>query len=242
MNPIKFAVRRPVTTLMVVVALIGGGVFGLKKMRADHYPPQKTPKVYVYLDYVEARAKQAKGYIVGQFESYFHKHEEESHEEHHKVVVTSPKLNNVTITQPYVCQIHSQRHINVRALDSGYLEAISVKEGQAVKKGDSMFKIVPTLYQAKRDAEKAESQTSWRNWSSITPGSCPQQKVVSKNDVLIHCWRPKSGKGPGQGGPGEGRIELYQRYGTFSTASSTISTSNWAALDQAGRHPHDLVR
>ena len=65
---------------------------------------------------------------------------------------------DVIITQQYVCQIHSQRHIDVCALESGYLEEILVKEGQAVKKGDLMFKILPTLYQAKLDAELAEAQ------------------------------------------------------------------------------------
>ena len=89
MNPIKFAMRRPVTTLMLVVALIGGGVFGLYKMRVD-IPPLNTPKIYAYLDYIGMRAEQMKGYIVGQFESYFHKHEEEAHQEQHKIVVTSP--------------------------------------------------------------------------------------------------------------------------------------------------------
>ena len=43
-------------------------------------------------------------------------------------------------------------------MDSGYLEEISVKEGQAVKKGDVMFKILPVLYKAKADAEKAEAR------------------------------------------------------------------------------------
>ena len=104
------------------------------------------------------RAKQMKGYIVGQYESYFHKHEEEAHQEHHKIVVTSPKAKDVIITQQYVCQIHSQRHINVCALENGYLKEIPVKEGQAVKKGDVMFKIVPILYKAKLDAELAEAR------------------------------------------------------------------------------------
>ena len=75
-----------------------------------------------------------------------------------KIVVTSPKAMDVTITQRYVCQIHSQRHIDVCALESGYLEEISVKEGQAVKKGDVMFKILPVLYKAKLDAEMAEAR------------------------------------------------------------------------------------
>ena len=80
------------------------------------------------------------------------------HHEHHKIVVTSPKAKDVIITQPYVCQIHSQRHIDVRALENGYLKEIPVKEGQAVKKGDLMFEIVPILYKAKLDAEMAERE------------------------------------------------------------------------------------
>jgi len=74
-------------------------------------------------------------------------------QEHRKIVLTSPKAMDVTVTQPYVCQVHAQRHINVRALENGYLMSISVREGQAVKKGDLMFKIVPTLNAAKLDAE-----------------------------------------------------------------------------------------
>jgi membrane fusion protein, multidrug efflux system len=73
-------------------------------------------------------------------------------------VVTSPMAKDVIITQQYVCQIHSHLHINVRALAKGYLEEILVKEGQAVKEGDLIFKVVPILYQSKLDAEMAEAQ------------------------------------------------------------------------------------
>ena len=68
------------------------------------------------------RAEQMKGRIVGQYESYFHKHEEEAHQEQHQIVVTSPMVKDVIITQAYVCQIHSQHNINVRALEGGYLK------------------------------------------------------------------------------------------------------------------------
>ena len=124
MNPIVFAMRRPVTTMMLVVALISGGVLALNKMRVDIFPPLNTPKIHVYLDYIGTGAKQMKGYIVGQLESYFHKHEEQPHEEHHKIVVTSPKAKDVIITQQYVCQIHSQRHIRCPCL------------GERVSRGD----------------------------------------------------------------------------------------------------------
>src|SRR5690242_10166302 len=79
-------------------------------------------------------------------------HREEHHVEAHKIVATSPQLRPITLTQPYVCQIHSQQHIQVRALERGYLEKILIKEGQTVKEGDELFKVIPVLYQTKLDA------------------------------------------------------------------------------------------
>jgi membrane fusion protein, multidrug efflux system len=76
----------------------------------------------------------------------------------HVIVVTSPVRKDVINTQPYVCQIHSCQHIEVRALERGYLEQICVKEGQAVKKGELMFKLLSTLYQARLQSEEAEVQ------------------------------------------------------------------------------------
>jgi membrane fusion protein (multidrug efflux system) len=84
-------------------------------------------------------------------------HEESGHPAH-QIVVTTPIRKDVISTQQYVCQIHSCQHIEVRALEGGYLEKICVKEGQAVKKGELMFKILPVLYQAKLNSEEAEVQ------------------------------------------------------------------------------------
>src|SRR4051794_23767187 len=83
---------------------------------------------------------------------------EQGHEEHSKIVVTTPEARDVVITQPYVCQIRSRKHIEVKALQEGYLEAITVKEGQAVKQGEVLFRVIPALYKARWDAEKAEAQ------------------------------------------------------------------------------------
>jgi membrane fusion protein, multidrug efflux system len=81
---------------------------------------------------------------------------EQHHEAQNKIVATSPLRKEVVVTQQYVCQIRSQRNIEVRAMQEGYLEAIPVKEGQAVKQGDVMFQVVPALYKARLDAEQAE--------------------------------------------------------------------------------------
>lgn len=113
-----------------------------------------------------------------------HKHEGEQHVEHHKIVTTSPRAQDVVLTQQYVCQIRSQRHINVCALENGYLEKILVKEGQRVKEGDLMFKIVPILYQAKLDAELAEARLAELELSFST--KLQQDNVVSKNEVALY--------------------------------------------------------
>ena len=125
-----------------------------------------------------------KEYIVGQFESYFQKHEEEPHQESQKIVVTSPKAMDVTVTQDYVCQIRSQRHIDVCALDTGYLQEISVREGQAVKQGDVMFRILPILYKAKLDAELAEAHLAELEYNN-TESLYKRKAVVSQNEVLL---------------------------------------------------------
>ena len=188
MNPIVFVMRKPFTTLILVAAVIGGGVFGLNKMRADTYPPDKTPKIYVYLDSANAKALQAKHFIVSKYEAYFPKQKEETaHHEAHRLVVTSPMAKDVTITQEYVCQIHSQRHINVQAMENGYLEAIPVKEGQAVKKGDLMFKIIPILYQAELAAETAERDVSQMELNNTR--SLAERQGVSQNEVKLFAAR-----------------------------------------------------
>ena len=110
-------------------------------------------------------------------------HREEAHHEAHKIVATSPQCEAITLTQRYVCQIHSQRHIKVRALEMGYLEAIPVREGQRVKEGDLLFKVKPVLYQAKLDAENAEAQVARLQLQYTKKLSA--DRVVSVNEVSL---------------------------------------------------------
>ncbi len=71
MNPSVFAMRRPVTTLMMVVALIAGGALAFSRMRVDIFPSMNTPKIYVFLDYVGMSPDQIEGFIVNQLELLF---------------------------------------------------------------------------------------------------------------------------------------------------------------------------
>jgi membrane fusion protein, multidrug efflux system len=179
----KSVMRWLVRGLMLVVVLICGGIFGLYKMRVD-IPQLNTPRIYAYLDSMGVRAEQIKERIVSKYESTFHKNKEEAAPvEHHKVVVTSPMAKDIDITQDYVCQIRSRRHIDVCALENGYLKAIPVKEGQAVKEGDLMFEVVPVLYKAKLDVELAERDFAKMEMDFTQ--ALADKKAVSQKEVFL---------------------------------------------------------
>ena len=71
MNPTVLALRHPITTLMLVVALISGGGLAYSRMRVDIFPSLNTPKIYVFLDYIGMSPDQMEGFIVNQLELYF---------------------------------------------------------------------------------------------------------------------------------------------------------------------------
>jgi membrane fusion protein (multidrug efflux system) len=101
-----------------------------------------------------------------------------------KVVVTSPRATDVVVTQQYPGQIRARRHIEVRSLTTGYLEAVPVKEGQAVKKGDVLFRVLPTLYRARLDAEVAEARFAQIEFENAKKQF--NQKVVSQQEVALY--------------------------------------------------------
>ena len=129
--------------------------------------------------------------------------EAEKHDqEHHKIVLTSPKAMDVVITQRYVCQIKAQRHINICAPEIGYLNEIIVNEGQAVKKGDLMFKLEPVLYKTRRDAESAEARLAELEWQN-TKRLYDNKKLVSEREVMLFEARKNKAKAKADQAPAE---------------------------------------
>ncbi len=112
--------------------------------------------------------------------------QEPSEEAHHKIVITTPEARDVIITQPYVCQIRSQRHIEVKALQEGYLEEIPIKEGQAVKKNEILFRVVPAVYKARWDAEKAEANLAQIEFEQTKKLASGDRPVVSQIEVALY--------------------------------------------------------
>jgi membrane fusion protein, multidrug efflux system len=101
-----------------------------------------------------------------------------------KIVAINPQAKAVTVTEQYGCQIHSRRHIDVRAQATGYLKAVPIREGQAVKEGELMFELVPVLYKARLDAELAERDLAKLELNN-TQSLAKKHGVVSQNEVKL---------------------------------------------------------
>ena len=101
----------------------------------------------------------------------------------HTIVATSPGVQDVTTYRDFVCLIHSRRHIEVHALESGYLTSIEVTEGQSVKQGDVMFRILAALKKASLDAVIAEAKTTEIEFANTK--KLADQKIVSVQEVNL---------------------------------------------------------
>ena len=110
----------------------------------------------------------------------------ETHEkvqEKTKLLVTSPLRMDTMTTKEYVCQIKSIRHIELRALEKGYLQDYFIDEGKFVKQGTLMFQILPLLYQA--DYQQAQAELSFSEVEYLNTKALADSNVVSKNELLM---------------------------------------------------------
>lgn len=108
---------------------------------------------------------------------------EQKHEEHETFIVTSPIKKDTSSNSAYVCQIHAIQHIEVRALEKGYLQACYVDEGQMVKKGQLMFQILPSLYKA--EAKKSAAEVQFAEIEYLNTKSLADSNIVSPNELAL---------------------------------------------------------
>jgi membrane fusion protein (multidrug efflux system) len=112
-------------------------------------------------------------------------HSETAHaaEAETRYLVTSPMRKDTLITRDYVCQIRAIQHIEVRALERGYLQQIFVDEGKFVKKGQMMFQVMPLLYKAELQKSQAEAEFAGIEYQNTK--SLADSNVVSKNELAL---------------------------------------------------------
>ncbi len=98
-------------------------------------------------------------------------------------ISTNPLIKDTLITKEYVCQIRSISHIELRALERGYLQHIYVDEGQFVKKGQLMFQIMPMVYRAEK--ERAHAEANYAEIEYINTKQLAEKNVVSQNELAL---------------------------------------------------------
>jgi membrane fusion protein (multidrug efflux system) len=107
----------------------------------------------------------------------------EEKEEAGKFIVTSPARLDTSFTKEYVSQIKSVRNIEIRAQEKGFLQNIYVDEGQFVKAGQLLFRIMPKMYEAevmKSEAETKAAEIELQNTTALV-----DKNVVSKNEQAM---------------------------------------------------------
>lgn len=110
-------------------------------------------------------------------------HEHQEHPEQGKYLVTSPLRKDTSLTRDYVAQIRAIQHIELRALEKGYLQGVFIDEGQRVETGAKLFQIMPRIYQAEVQKAAAEAQLSeieLKNTKLLA-----DKNVVSPNELAL---------------------------------------------------------
>jgi len=108
---------------------------------------------------------------------------EEEKKEQVTFLVTSPLRKDTVVLANYVCQIRAIQHIELRALEKGYLQKIYVDEGKFVKQGQLMFQIMPAMYNA--ELNKAEAETNYVEREYLNTKSLADSNIVSKNELAL---------------------------------------------------------
>ena len=109
--------------------------------------------------------------------------EKKEKEEISKYAVTTPLKIDTSFTKEYVSQIKSVRNIEIRAQEKGYMQNIYVDEGQSVKAGQLLFRIMPKMYEAelmKAQAEAKSVEIELQNTKTLA-----DKNVVSKNELTM---------------------------------------------------------
>lgn len=111
---------------------------------------------------------------------------------HHTGVleISSPIKKDTLYYNEYVSQIKAHQHIELKALEKGYLQKVLVDEGQVVSKGQLLFEIQPTIYQAEiqkaqaevaqAEAEREKTRIEVQNLQALVDSN-----IVSVNELAL---------------------------------------------------------
>ena len=108
---------------------------------------------------------------------------EKKEEEHIQYTLTKALVTDTTFTKEYVSQIRSVRNIEIRAQEKGFLQNIYVDEGQQVKAGRLLFRIMPNAFEAELLKAKAEAKAAEIELQNAK--TLAEKNIVSKNEQAL---------------------------------------------------------
>lgn len=110
-------------------------------------------------------------------------HEPEHKKEIATYTVSKPEVKDTLLYKEYIGQIRAIQHIELRALEEGYLQEIFVDEGQTVKMGKTLFKVMPNVLQSEKQKALAEvnhAEIEYQNTKILADNN-----IVSKNELAL---------------------------------------------------------
>ncbi len=111
------------------------------------------------------------------------KPKEEVKEEEGTYAVTTALKTDTSFSKEYVSQIRSVRNIEIRSQEKGFLQNVYVDEGQSVKAGQVLFRIMPKIYEAELLKAQAEAQAATIELQNTR--ALVDKNVVSKNEQAM---------------------------------------------------------
>jgi membrane fusion protein (multidrug efflux system) len=100
-----------------------------------------------------------------------------------KFQVTNPVLSDTTYTKEYVAEIQSVQNVEIRTRINGIIEKVHVDEGQAVRKGQTLFTISSRGYQQELLKAKAVKKTALTELKSAEIELENAQKLLDKKII-----------------------------------------------------------
>lgn len=107
----------------------------------------------------------------------------EQKEEKASFTVTSPLQADTSFTKEYVAQVQSVRNIELRAQEKGYLQNIYVDEGQSVKAGQLLFRIMPSVFEA--ECLKAQAVVKEAELDMLNAKTLSEKNIISASELAI---------------------------------------------------------
>jgi membrane fusion protein (multidrug efflux system) len=97
--------------------------------------------------------------------------------------VSKPLVKDLTMNDEYVCQIRAIQHIEIRSLEKGYLQNVLVDEGETVHKGQLLFQIKPSVYQA--DVQKSEAEVELSKIELQNNQALVEKDIISPTEAAM---------------------------------------------------------